>query len=382
MKRSEEADSRVRTALDRLASGDVRMTHNARLGLLTNRAARTVGGVWAGDALRAAHYDISLLLSPEHGLDVAAEAGAHVAHARFGDVPILSLYGADRAPVEEALSALDMLVVDLPDVGCRYYTYPWTVRELLRRAAHHRLPVTLLDRPNPLGGRVVEGNLPDEDMDSPVCASPVPVRHGLTMGELALWNRRAYGIEVELTVIPLEGWQRGSLWNETGLPWVGPSPALPSFDSAIVYPGTCLLEGTNVSEGRGTSRPFQCLGAPFVDGEALARRLSDSPFLAGASVEPATFTPATGKWVGEECRGVQVKIHDPTTFHPVAAGVAIVAALRREPSFAFRAFFDRLAGTTRWRHSLESGAGPEEIVNRWPAAEARFTQEREAIFLY
>jgi uncharacterized protein YbbC (DUF1343 family) len=298
-------------------------------------------------------------------------------------VPVLSLYGADPSRIDEALRGVEALVVDLPDVGCRYYTYPWTVRELLRRAARHALPVTLLDRPNPLGGAAVEGSVPDPGLDSPVCASPVPVRHGLTMGELALWNHSAHAIGANLSVVPMAGWRRSMLWDGTGLAWVAPSPALPSVEAALVYPGTCLLEGTNVSEGRGTDKPFQVLGAPFLDAAALVARLSASGHLAGVALTETSFTPASSKWAGQTCRGVRIEVRDAGVFRPVAAGVAIVAALCRHAGFEFRpSQFDALAGTGAWRRSLEQGAPAEEIVGRWRTDEAGFWRERAGILLY
>jgi uncharacterized protein YbbC (DUF1343 family) len=251
-------------------------------------------------------------------------------------------------------------------------------------AAERALPVTLLDRPNPLGGMTVEGNLPDPAFDSPVCASPVPVRHGLTMGELALWNQRAHAIEVDLSIVPLEGWRRDLLWTETSLSWIPPSPALRRMQAAYVYPGTCLLEGTNISEGRGTDWPFELAGAPFVDPVAVMRSLEGSELVAGAEIRPASFTPTSGKWEGTRCRGVRIEPADLTAFRPVATGVALVAALSRQPGFAFQvSVFDALAGTAEWRQLLERRPGAaEEIVGRWQEDEARFLEERREVLLY
>jgi uncharacterized protein YbbC (DUF1343 family) len=285
-------------------------------------------------------------------------------------------------PVEDAVSGVDLLIVDLPDVGCRYYTYPWTAREVLRLAARHGKPVVLLDRPNPLGGVAIEGSLQDDGADSAVCASPVPVRHGLTFGELALWNQQSWGIDVALTVVAASGWCRELWGDETGLPFVPPSPNLGSFTAVLLYPGTCLIEGTNVSEGRGTDCPFQVVGAPFVDASALARELSRSSLLTGATLREVRFTATSGKWAGEECRGVELDVGDRASFHPVEAGVALIAALRRHNGFAFRAAFDRLAGTSRWREALERGAEPEEIVAAWRTDEDGFRTARAGTLLY
>jgi uncharacterized protein YbbC (DUF1343 family) len=327
-------------------------------------------------------YPVHVLLAPEHGLEAAAGAGEPIPHLPGGELPVLSMYGADRGPVEEALAQVDRLVVDLPDVGCRYYTYAWTVREALKLAARHAVSVTILDRPNPIGGVAVEGNRP-ESIESPVCASPTPVRHGLTLGELARWQVRSLGIEVDLSVITAKGWHRRMLWPETGLDWVPPSPALRSFEATLAYPGTTLLEGTNISEGRGTDRSFLLLGAPFVDGEALARQLSDHPYLHGAAVNPARFTPASSKWSSEACGGVSLEIRDVERFFPVRAGLAIVGALRARDGFEFRAsHFDALAGGSTWRRMLDGGRPVNEIVDAWSAYEREFDGERREVELY
>lgn len=373
----------VLTGIDAVAAGHVTLPSEARIGLVTNRAVRTRDGTWTGDALQSAGYRIAALLTPEHGLDAAAAAGAHVPHSQTGDVLVLSLYGADRGPVEEAVPGLDLLVIDLPDVGVRYYTYPWTAREVLRLAARHEKPVTILDRPNPLGGVRIEGNLPDEGVDSAVCSSPVCIRHGLTLGELERWNQVAFEIDVELTVVPVEGWRREMYGDQTGLPFVPASPNLPSFDAVLLYPGTCLIEGTNISEGRGTDAPFQLLGAPFVDPDTLARDLKQSPLLAGATVSEAHFTPNTSKWAGEECHGVRIEVRDRDALYPVAAGAALIAALHRFSGFEFRTRqFDLLAGTDRLRAALERGTSPEEIVASWQTDEQRFQRARQDVLLY
>jgi uncharacterized protein YbbC (DUF1343 family) len=268
-------------------------------------------------------------------------------------------------------------------VGCRYYTYPATVQETLRLAGSRGVPVVLLDRPNPLGGLAIEGNLPDPGIESNVCASRVPVRHGLTLGELTRWNVADRAIEVDLTVVPCSGWRRHMFWPQTGLPWVPPSPALRSFTATLIYPGTCLLEGTTTSEGRGTDTPFEVVGAPGVDAEHLATTLSESPLTTGARFEPVTFTSSASKWAGEECQGIRITVEDPVSFHPVATGLALVHALMTTPGFAFRErFFDLLSGTSRTREQLQAGADPAEIAAGWAQGEQRFREARRAVLLY
>jgi uncharacterized protein YbbC (DUF1343 family) len=373
----------VYSGVDRLALGAAELPRSARLGLLTNRAARTSSDRWTGTVLLDRGYHLTLLLTPEHGLAVDAAAGAPVSHSQFGGIPVLSLYGADMSPVEGALETVDALVVDLPDVGCRYYTYGWTVREVLKLAARHGKPVYCLDRPNPLDGMAIEGNKPARGYDSAVCASSVPVRHGLTLGELAVWNRHDLGLEVEISVVRVEGWQRPMAWAETGLPWTPPSPAIRSAEATDFYPGTCLIEGTNVSEGRGTEAPFTLVGAPFLDGGWLATVLSDDEALAGASVEPVDFTPQSSKWVGRWCSGVRLTMNDRSEFRPVRAGLALVAALATHPEFAFLpGQFDALAGTGSWRERLMRGMTPAEIAEEWASDEVNFRVEREALLLY
>ena len=373
----------VRTGIDRVVRGEIDLTGAGRIGLVTNRAARTTWGQWTGDALSAAGCRIALILTPEHGLDALAGAGVPIAHDQLDTLPVLSLYGAEDAAVEKAMTDIDALLVDLPDVGCRYYTYPWTIRRVLALAARHGLPVTLLDRPNPLSGTVIEGNLPVASLRSAVCASWIPVRHGLTNGELARWNRRYFGLEVELTVVRVTGWMRDMRWEQLGLPWVAPSPALVSIEAVRAYPGTCLFEGTNISEGRGTDQPFQLIGAPFLDGSEFAARLSDDESLVGARVVSIDFTPTTSKWVGEQCHGVTITIEDPDRFQPVQAGLALLAGLCMEAKFKFRdAHFDALAGTPEWRLKLEGGASAAQITTGWSADEHLFRHRRAEILLY
>jgi uncharacterized protein YbbC (DUF1343 family) len=313
---------------------------------------------------------------------VDAPAGAPVAHGTHAGIPVLSLYGGERAAVEEALPTVDLVVVDLPDVGCRYYTYAWTVIEALKQAARRDRPVIVLDRPNPLGGRV-EGNLPESDTYSAVCASRVPVRHGLTLGELTLWNRLVHGIDGALEIIRCGGWRRDSEWPRLGFPWIPPSPALRDFASVAIYPGTCLVEGTNLSEGRGTERPFTCVGAPFLDGRALAAALTSHPCLDGIAVRPVEFTPRSSKWAGERCGGVALEVTDQYRARPARAGLAVIEAAMRISGFRFEArHFDALAGTSRWREQLEAGVAAVEIAAAWEADELRFAEERRQVELY
>lgn len=367
---------------DQVGRGDLPVDPSTRVALLTNRSARSSSGEWVGEIV-ARQTNLILLLSPEHGLSVDAPAGARVPHARMGELPIWSLYGAATDGLEEAISAVDLLVVDLPDVGFRYYTYPWTMHTVLLLAARLGKPVWVLDRPNPVGGIRVEGGLPEAEYESAVCEVGLPVRHGLTLGERALWQVRTRDIDVDLSVVTMQGWKRTMTWDETGLIWVAPSPALPSAHAALLYGSTCLLEGTNLSEGRGTETPFEVLGAPFVDARGLVERLHADPSLVGLAMEETRFIPSRDKWSGEQCFGVRLRVVDPRALHPVRAGLAIISALLQIPGFAFRErHFDALAGTDRWRQALEAGADAATIAESWADDESRFQAERESMLLY
>jgi uncharacterized protein YbbC (DUF1343 family) len=371
----------VRFGIDRLAAGEALVPKTARIGLLTNTAARTVGGEWTGDAVRRAGYQVHTFFAPEHGLGLEAAAGESILHGKLGGVPVVSLYGVEWTGAEDAIDALDLVLIDLPDVGVRYYTYPWTMRELLRLAAAAGKPVVVLDRPNPLGGEVVEGNLPE--IDAPVCATRVPVRHGLTLGELARRQALDMRVDVDLTIVPCRGWRRSALWRDTGLPWVPPSPALRTEVAALLYPATCLVEGTNVSEGRGTDSPFEQFGAPFLNPAAVFLRLQETPEAEAVRTRPVTFTPESGKFADALCLGLRLEVLDAASCQPVRLGIALIAALKENPEFAFRSeHFDTLAGTSLWRDMLTAGSDPDEIALTFFDDEERFREEREAILLY
>jgi uncharacterized protein YbbC (DUF1343 family) len=269
------------------------------------------------------------LFGPEHGLQGAAQAGEVVATAtdeRTG-LPVYSLYGETRAPTPEMLADLDVLLFDVQDAGTRYFTYPSTLLLVLRAAAAVGLKVVVLDRPNPLGGKAVQGNVLDPAFTSFVGAHPVAIRHGLTLGELALLVNDEAGVGADLAVVPAAGWRRSQWYDETGLPWVPPSPNLPHLAAVALYPGTCLLEGTNVSEGRGTTQPFELCGAPWIDGERLRALLVER---LPAAVRPrrCAFVPAYSKHAGEVCEGVALHVFDRAALDPVAVGVQLIFALR------------------------------------------------------
>jgi uncharacterized protein YbbC (DUF1343 family) len=335
------------------------------------------------------------LFAPEHGLWGAAQdhAAVRVTRDPATTLPVLSLYGARRAPSAAMLRGLDALIVDLQDVGSRYYTFVWTMALAMAACARAGVPVVVLDRPNPLGGAIVEGNLPDPAYASFVGLYPLPVRHGLTIGELAAYLNHRHGLGCQLTVVPMRGWRRPMLWEDTGLPWVAPSPNMPTPDTARVYPGGCLIEGSNLSEGRGTTRPFEWVGAPFLDAHRYAAHL-DALRLPGVHFRPARFLPTFHKWAGRLCGGVQVHVTDPRRFPAFLAGLALLAIARRlaprhfawrRPPYEFerrRLPIDILCGTDEVRRSLERGEPLGAIARRWRPGLAAWMRQRAAWLLY
>jgi uncharacterized protein YbbC (DUF1343 family) len=365
-----------------------------RVGLLANQSSVTRDLRRGVDVLHAdPGVHLVALFGPEHGLDGVAQAGEEVAtatDARTG-LPVHSLYGETRAPTPRMLEPLDVLLFDVQDSGARYFTYASTLLMTLRAVAAARLPLVVLDRPNPLGGVAVQGNVLDPAFHSFVGAHPVATRHGLTLGELALMINAEAAIGADLTVVPAVGWQREQWYHETGLPWVPPSLNLPSLAAVTLYPGTCLLEGTNVSEGRGTTQPFEVCGAPWIDPERLRALLAER---LPAAVRPrgCRFVPVFSKYAGQACGGVALHVFDRAALDPVAVGVQLLCALRdqypaqfavRPPSTAGeRPFLDALAGTAALRRALEAGAGPAGLLDAWAAEAASFAVRRRPYLLY
>ncbi len=358
-----------------------------RWGMLTNALATTCDLTPSVDALRNAVFTIATLFVPEHGFYGAAGAGEKIASS-FDEkrgIPIFSLYGETLKPPPEWLSDLDGLLVDLPDVGCRFYTYAWTMSYLLEAAAEVGLPVVILDRPNPINGVQVEGKCQREIVGSLVGRFPIPIRHGMTIGELALWLKQHYFPAVQVEVVLCNGWQRTMWWDETGLPWVSPSPAMATLDTATVYCGTCLVEGTNLSEGRGTAHPFEWIGAPFADEDAVAERLNRLA-LPGVKFRPIRFVPTASKHAGEVCRGVQVHVTDRSTFQPVRTGLCLVAAFKAlyPHQFVWReSTFDRLVGTAALREQMDATDDPIAVALEWDVMpDEDFLRQRTACLLY
>ena len=386
----------VRTGLDRIADGDsdaLRLIAGRNVGLLAHAASvdrklRSVSRV-----LHQAGVRVSALFGPEHGFAGAAQDMVGVESRGEADVPVYSLYGDDAedlSPNPDWLRGLDALVIDLQDVGSRYYTYVWTAALTMKVAAAVGIEVVLLDRPNPLGGVRVEGAAQREGYLSFVGLHPISVRHGLTIAELLLWVCERERIDRSvLRIVPMDGWTRSMEWKDTGLPWVMPSPNMPSFDAALVYPGGCVVEGTTLSEGRGTTRPFELWGAPGLDvGPLLDLDLH------GATLRPVEFTPTFQKHAGRACAGVQVHVTDPWVFRPYEAYLRMLAAALpqlaaesrwRTEVYEFvsdRPAIDLLTGGPEFRIAVDRGASLDRVLAEEARGAAKFEDERRVAWLY
>ena len=397
----------VRSGLDVLVEERLGLLAGRRVGLLCHPASVDSRLVHIVDRLVAAGVGLRRLFGPEHGIrgDVQDMVGVGGERDPRTGIPVTSLYGdrvASLAPSADVLADIDVLVVDLQDVGARYYTFVWTMALCLEAAARAGVSVVVLDRPNPLGGAEVEGGEVAPWAESFVGLASVPVRHGLTIAELARlvvaglpWGgeRFAKPLGCDLQVVAMRGWQRSDYFDATGLPWVLPSPNMPTPDTALVYPGLCLLEGTNVSEGRGTTRPFEIVGAPFLDGYRLAERLA-ADRLPGVRFRPLTFRPTFHKFAGQICGGVQVHVVERAAFRPYLTGVALLRALfalggkafawRTEPYefVADRPAIDLLTGDDAIRKGIEAGLPLDDLAATWRAAESAFADRRREILLY
>ncbi len=388
--------ARVLTGLDRLLATNLGRIRGQRLGLLCHQASVDRALNHAVDLIGSARgVRLRALFAPEHGLWGAAQDQARVGttHHPATGLPVFSLYGRRRAPTPAMLDGLDALLCDLQDVGARYYTFAWTMALAMAACARAGIRLIVLDRPNPLGGREVEGNVLDPRFASFVGLYPLPVRHGMTIGELARYLNARHGLGCRLEVVPMSGWHRAMLWEETHLTWVPPSPNMPTPDTARVYPGLCLIEGTNLSEGRGTTRPFEWIGAPFVQGRELARALNAAR-LPGVHFRPCQFQPTFHKWKGRLCGGIQLHVTNQRRFKPYLTGLALLAHTRRlyprqfswrKPPYEFerrKLPIDLLCGTDRIRRELEAERPLGRIAAAWQPALAQFQRARRPYLLY
>jgi uncharacterized protein YbbC (DUF1343 family) len=389
----------VQTGLARLASEGSSLLGGRRIGLLVNATAVDTGLRHAIELLRARpDLKITALFGPEHGVrgDAQDMISVDAAIDSRSGLPIHSLYGstlASLAPTAAMLDAIDVMVYDIQDVGSRYYTFVWTMVLAMRACAAAGKAFCVLDRPNPLDGVHIEGGAIAPGFESFVGLVSCPNRHGITAGEIARWRHSVEKLDLDLVVLGMRGWQRDMRFDHTGLPWVMPSPNMPTPDTALVYPGMCLLEGTELSEGRGTTRPFELAGAPYLDGHRLAADLSAMQ-LPGVGLRAAVFTPMFQKHHGKPCGGVQLHITNPEAFRPYRTGVAFLKACYDQSPASFRwrdkpyefvddiPAIDLLAGGDALRKGIEAAASLDELSARWPRDEGDFAAERADYLLY
>ncbi len=382
------APARVRPGIEVLLSDSVELVRGRRVGLVTNQAGVDSRGTSDVTRLRDAGIHLVALFSPEHGFRGAADPGARVASSvdSATGLPIYSLYGRTSAPTAEMLEGIEVLLVDLQDVGARYYTYLFTAVETMKAAAPRNIRVVVLDRPDPIGG-TVQGNILDPAFASPVGYLAVPMRHGMTLGELARLARDELRLSGPFTVIPVVGWQRAQLLDQTGLPFIPPSPNLRTIESLFHYPGVCLFEGTNLSVGRGSDAPFEQIGAPWLDTtrvlEAMRMALLPGVRFTGVSFTPSR--PGDGKYADTLVRGVRLTVTDRARYDPTATAVYLLAAVRTSADDHFAwlpAQFDRLAGGPVLRSALDAGTDPAAIVASWAPDLERFLGRRRPYLLY
>ena len=375
------------TGIEVLLHDRLDLVHGKNVGLITNPTG--VNRELVSDVDLLAHtpgVHLVALFGPEHGIRGAQQAGASVGSGRdpITGLPVYSLYGKTRQPTPAMLTGVDVLVFDIQAVGARFYTYLYTMADAMKAAAAARIPIIVLDRPNPIGGTAVQGPVLDRKFASFVGEYPIPLRYGMTIGELAEFFNNQFHIGADLTVVKMRGWTRSMYYDDTPLQFVMPSPNMPTETTALVYPGMGLVEGTNVSEGRGTTRPFEIVGAPWIDAERLSRVLNEK-HLAGVRFRPVHFTPTFSKYEGKPCNGVEVHVMDRDAFNPVVVGLNVIATVHDlyPRQFAFNASdFDRLVGNDWVRQDIEKGVPVAEMRRRWQKGLSQFKKIRQQYLLY
>ncbi len=387
----------ISLGLEQLIQSSPAYLDGRRIGLLCNAAA--VDNRLVHSRLRLKELldqRLACLFSPQHGLfaekqDNMIESG----HRRdpLLDVPVFSLYSQTRIPTREMFDTIDVLLVDLQDVGTRVYTFIYTMSHGREAARQYNKKVVILDRPNPIGGVKVEGNCVDSRFQSFVGRYPIPMRHGMTIGELARMFNAAYGIGCDLQVVPMKGWRRHMLFEETALPWVAPSPNLPTPSSALVYPGQVIWEGTNVSEGRGTTQPFELFGAPFIDPYKILGAI-ETERISGAILRPVEFEPTANKWQGQTCRGFQIHVRQPDLYQPYRTSLILLQAVLRCHSDSFqwkmppyeyeyeRMPIDLILGNQQIRKQLTEMTPIADLESSWQKDLQAFEEMRKTYLLY
>ncbi len=378
-------NGRVKTGIDVLEADHFAALAGKRVGLITNATGRDSDGHRTVDLLaHAPDVKLVALFSPEHGLETAAAEGAHVdsSHDDATGLPVYSLYGDVQRPTAEMLKGIDALVFDMQDVGARFYTYITTLGYCLEAAGKNSMEFYVLDRPNPIDGSDVDGPMLDPDLRSFIGYFPMPIRHGMTVGELAGMFNRENRLNASLHVIKMQGWQRTDWFDETGQTWINPSPNLRNLTEEALYPGVSLLEGANVSVGRGTDTPFELVGAPWIEGTALAASLNAKK-IQGVRFVPQDFTPHTGAFDGEACHGVQIVLLDRQALEPTEMGVELLTTLWKMAPQTFKLDGTlRLVGSREVLDSIRAGQSPSRIWYDWQEGVEQFKRIRAQYLLY
>jgi uncharacterized protein YbbC (DUF1343 family) len=387
----------IQCGLDRLRDESFESLRGCRIGVCCNRSAIDGHGTGLEHLLLDTAIDVVRWFEPEHGIEATAQDMETVVSNR---PEVISLYGADEAslrPDPNALEDLDLLLFDIQDIGSRYYTFAATLRYILEGAALTGTRVMVLDRPNPIGGVAVEGGTIHPGFESFVGASPISIRHGLTMGEIAQLLVGPLGIAADLTVIPCQGWSREMLPQDSAFPWVAPSPNMPTPDTALIYPGLCLVEGTDLSEGRGTRRPFHRVGAPWLDADRLADAIearSRQMELQGVNFSPVHFVPQFQKFAAQQCHGIEIEVIDPSAVDALLLGVTVLEQARAQDPERFRwrtetyefiedpIAIDLLWGGSDLRLGLEQGGSPRDLIEAREEERLQFLALRQEILLY
>jgi uncharacterized protein YbbC (DUF1343 family) len=379
----------VSTGADLLVSKHLGLLKGKKVGMIINHTSRLQSGVFLLDTLQKSGIVVTALFGPEHGIRGVAAAGEHLSDSvdSVSGVQVFSLYGKHSKPTAEMLRNVDILLYDIQDVGARFYTYISTLKLCMDAAAEHGIPFVVLDRPNPLGGQV-DGPLLEDSLRSFVGIGPIPVVYGMTCGELASFMNGtgwlSEGRKADLKVIWLEGWNTKMDWSATGLPWVAPSPNIPTPESAIAYPATCFIEATNVSEGRGSNAPFEQFGAPFINSDDLVQALKKK-HIPGVAFAPAQFTPVSSKHAGTLCNGVRMTVTNRSLFRPVYTGLTLISVLLRENPDSVRlnhAWLGKLLGMGSAAVFLERGDDPVSLEFQWEKGIAVFVMKSRGYLHY
>ena len=386
----------VKTGLETLKMDTPSELKGKRVGLLANPASVDASFTHASQIIHTLFPgQLKALFSPQHGF--YADKQDNMIESDHGvepdlNLPVFSLYSNTRIPTRKMLDLIDILIIDLQDVGTRVYTFMYTMSHCLEAAAQYGKKVVILDRPNPVGGIAVEGNILADDCRSFVGRFPLPMRHGLTMGELALFFNQEHEIHADLIVIPMQGWKREMLFKDTGLAWVAPSPNLPTPASALVYPGQVIFEGTNISEGRGTTQPFEFLGAPFIDPAFILRDIHRAP--AGAVLRPICFEPTSGKWAGQCCRGFQLHVTNPLSFKPYRTSLLLLQQIIKhhgndfrwkEPPYEYEFHkppMDLILGSSTLKKRIAHQEDMDTLENSWHSDLLEFRQTKQRYHIY